>query len=246
MKLLEQFEIVARQRRLAQNTIDVYSQWIRRFLTFSAAKQGEWKRPVELGTSDVEAFLNDLVIARRLSASSQNQALNALVFLYTHVLADAIPQDHLGKFLLARARRVKRVPTVLSAEEVRRMIDQVPADHMSRLMVQLMYGTGMRVGEVCTLRVRDIDLGRAQIIIRAAKGDKDRIVMLPASLRTQLMEQLEAVQRRWRADVARGGGYAPVPDALLHKRPRAGHEWPWQFLFPSTILRRDESGRGQR
>ena len=97
MKLLEQVEIVARRKRLAKNTIDVYALWIKRFLTFSAARLSEWKHPIDLGTSDVEAFLNDLVIERRLSASSQNQALNALVFLYTHVLGDTIPQDHLGK-----------------------------------------------------------------------------------------------------------------------------------------------------
>jgi len=246
MKLLEQFQIVAQRQRLAQNTIGVYCLWIRRFLTFAAARFGQWRHPKDLGTPDVEAFLNDLVIARRLSASSQNQALNALVFLYTHVLADAMPQDHLGKFLLERSRRVTRVPTVLSADEVRRVIDQIPADRICRLMVELMYGTGMRVSEVCTLRVRDIDLGRAQIIVRAAKGDKDRIVMLPASLRDRLMGQLDTVEQRWRADVARGGGYAPVPDPLLHKRPRAGNELPWQFVFPSTILRRDETGRGQR
>ena len=113
-------------------------------------------------------------------------------------------------------------------------------------MLELMYGTGMRVSEVCTLRVRDIDLGRAQIIVRAAKGDKDRIVMLPASLRDRLAEQLDVVEQRWRDDVCRCGGYAPVPDALLHKRPRAGHELPWQFVFPSSVMRRDECGRGVR
>lgn len=246
MRLLEQFDVVAARKRLAPNTVHVYRLWIRRFITFSARRVGEWKHPTELGTGDVEAFLNDLVIQRRLSASSQNQALNALVFLYSQVLEDAIPQDHLGRFLLERSRRVTRVPTVLSTSEVKRVIEQIPADRMSRLMVELMYGTGMRVSEVCTLRVRDIDLGRAQIIVRAAKGDKDRVVMLPSSLSQRIEAQLEAVEARWRADVARGGGYAPVPDALLHKRPRAGKELPWQFVFQSVVLRRDESGRGQR
>ncbi|HWB54246.1 MAG TPA: tyrosine-type recombinase/integrase, partial [Tepidisphaeraceae bacterium] len=117
---------------------------------------------------------------------------------------------------------------------------------MSRLMAELMYGTGMRVGEVCSLRIRDIDFGRAQIIIRAAKGDKDRIVMLPMALRDRLVGQIDSVEGRWRMDVRRGGGYAPVPDALLHKRPRAGHELPWQFVFPSTVLRRDKNGLGMR
>src|SRR6266542_5610937 len=115
MKLLEEVVIVARRRRMAQNTIDVYCLWIRQFLTFCAANHGRWKPPAELGTSDVEEFLNDLVMRRRLSASAQNQALCALVFLYKHVLADVIPQDHLGKFLLQRSQRPVRVPTVLAA-----------------------------------------------------------------------------------------------------------------------------------
>lgn len=110
--------------------------------------------PVELGTADVEAYLNHLVGERHLSASSQNQCLNALVFLYKHVLEHAIPQGHLGKFALLRSRRPKRLPTVLSIDEVRRVIEAVPIDRMSRLMLELMYGTGMRVSEVCMLRVR--------------------------------------------------------------------------------------------
>jgi integron integrase len=199
-----------------------------------------------LGTADVEAFLNDLVVRRRLSASAQNQALCALVFLYTHVLEDVLPQDHLGKFLLQRSRRPKRIPTVLSYQEVRRVIDALPPDHNCRLPLELMYGTGLRVGEVCVLRVRDIDLGRAQIIVRAGKGDKDRVVMLPATLHLRLAGQLDHVRSRWRRDLDRGGGYAPVPDPLLHKRPRAGHELPWQFVFPSGTLHRDCDGRGTR
>jgi hypothetical protein len=109
-----------------------------------------------------------------------------------------------------------------------------------------MYGTGMRVSEVCTLRVRDIDLGRAQIIIRAAKGDKDRIVMLPMVLLERLRGRIGEAERRWRRDVQRGGGYAPVPISLEHKRPRVGTEFPMQFVFSSSVLRRDEDGRGVR
>jgi integron integrase len=246
MKLLEQFDLVARRRRLARNSIDAYSSWIRDFLGFAAARAGGWVHPRQLGTPDVEAFLNELVVQRRLSASSQNQALCALVFLYKHVLENVIPQDHLGKFLLLRSRRVKRVPTVLSVDEVRRVIAAINPTHKYRLMAELMYGTGMRVSEVCTLRVRDIDLGRAQIIIRAAKGDKDRVVMLPMSLHARLGELVEQVTTQWRVDVARGGGYAPVPDALLNKRPRAAFELPWQFVFSSSVMRRDECGRGTR
>src|SRR4051794_10174495 len=126
MRILDQVDLAARRRRMADNSIDAYSSWIRAYLTFCAAQHAAWKHPIELGTSDVEAFLNDLVINRRLSASSQNQALNALVFLYRHVLEDAIPRDHLGKFELLRSRRITRVPTVLSVDEVRRVIDAIP------------------------------------------------------------------------------------------------------------------------
>jgi integrase len=122
MKVLDQLVVVGRRRRLADATIDAYRSWVKAFLTFGAAWHRTWKHPVELGTADVEAFLNDLVVRRRLSASSQNQALNALAFLYRHVLEHVIPHDHLGKFELERSRRVARVPTVLSADEVRRVI----------------------------------------------------------------------------------------------------------------------------
>lgn len=246
MKLIEQLSLVARRRGLARATQDVYAYWVSDYLRFSAQKHGEWKRPEELRTDDVETYLNHLVGNRHLAGSTQNQALCAILFLYQHVLEDVLPQDHLGKFVLLRSKRSNRIPTVLSIDEVRRVIEAVPPDRISRLMIELMYGTGMRVSEVCTLRIRDVDLGRAQIIVRAAKGDKDRLVMLPKSLHQRLEAQVAHVEERWRRDVARGGGYAPVPEALAHKRPRAGKELPWQFVFPSVVMRRDESGQGTR
>lgn len=246
MRLLDQLALVCRRRRLADNTIDAYSHWVRHFLAFTATRSGQWTHPVDLGTSDVEAFLNHLVLERRLAASSQNQALNALVFLYRHVLENTIPQDHLGKFVLLRSKRLKRVPTVLSPDEVRRVIDAASPKGNYRLMMKLLYGTGLRVSECCTLRVRDIDFGRAQIIVREGKGDKDRIVMLPGALQVELAQHLQRVATRWRQDIARGGGHAPVPDALSHKRPTASVEWPFQFLFASAVMRRDDAGRGRR
>jgi integron integrase len=246
MKLIEQVQLVARRLRKADATVEAYSAWIRSYLTFTAKRHGVWKPPIELGTADVEAFLNHLVVERRLSASSQNQALNALVFLYKQVLVDVIPQDHLGKFVLLRSKRAKRIPTVLSTEEVGRLLAAIPPTGNYRLMAKLLYGTGIRVSECCTLRVRDIDFGRAQIIVRDGKGDKDRIVMLPESIREELAHRVETATRKWRADIARGGGYAPVPDAIEHKRPTAGAELPWQFVFQSAVMRRDEVGRGRR
>jgi site-specific recombinase XerD len=145
MKLLERVEMVARRARLADATIKVYLLWIRQFVAFSAQRHGRWTTPAELGTADVEAFLNHLVQERRLSASSQNQALNAIVFLYERVVEDIRP-DHLGDLTLLRSRRKPRVPTVLSAEEVAGVIGQMPERGNYRLMVKLLYGTGMRVG----------------------------------------------------------------------------------------------------
>ena len=231
---------------MSGKTAHAYRHWIRRFLGFSAAARGRWVAPEQLGTADVEAFLNHLVADRRLAASTQNQALNAIVFLYKHVLENANAREHLGKFELLRSTRPRRVPTVLSAAEVARLLAAIPPGRIFRLMAELLYGTGLRVSECCTLRVRDIDLDRAQVIVRAGKGDKDRCVMLPASLRERLGAQVRWVETRWRRDAARGGGYAPVPDALLHRRPRAGWELPFQYVFPSTVMRRDQAGRGTR
>jgi hypothetical protein len=183
MKLLERADLVCQRRGMSRKTARVYCHWIRRYLAFCAAMRGRWIAPEQLGTADVESFLNDLVGERHLAASTQNQALNALVFLYKHVLEDAIARDHLGKFELLRSKRPKRVPTVLSTAEVARVLAAIPSGHIFRLMAELLYGTGLRVSECCTLRVRDIDLDRAQVIVRAGKGDKDRCVMLPAALR---------------------------------------------------------------
>jgi site-specific recombinase XerD len=118
MKLLEQVVVVAQRKRLAENTIDAYLSWIRQFLKYSASRGGAWKRPAELGTADVEAFLNHLVVERKLSASSQNQALNGIVFLYNRVLVDELGEEHLGRFAAERSKRPGRLPTVLSVNEV--------------------------------------------------------------------------------------------------------------------------------
>lgn len=245
MKLLDRLAQVAGHRRLSDATVEAYTSWVRSYLSHCAGRYGTWVPPEDLHTVDVEAFLNHLVFEKRLSASSQNQALSALVFLYRHVLENVIPQDHLGKFVLLRSRRKKRVPTVLSVSEVTLLL-QAMEKPKYRLMAKLLYGTGLRIAECCTLRVRDIDLNRGQIIVREGKGDKDRVVMLPESLYAELADHLARVERTWRLDVSRGGGYAPVPDALEHKRPAAGTEWPFQFVFPSAVLRRDGEGCGRR
>jgi integron integrase len=168
------------------------------------------------------------------------------VFLYKHVLADELGGDHLGRFAAERARRPVRVPTVLSPAEVRAVLEALAAGSVHRLMVELLYGAGLRLAECCSLRVRDIDFDRAQIVVRGGKGDKDRVVMLPARSAAALAEQVRRVRHRHDRDVRRGGGHVPLPDPLANKVPYAETDWRWQYVFPSAVMRRDGDGRGFR
>jgi integron integrase len=236
---------VAKRKHLSGRTFDAYARWIKQFLIF--CKDGTtWRYPTELGTAEVEAFLTHLARDRRLSASSQNQAVNAIVFLYKHVLAGKVPEDHLGRFAAERSTRSVRIPTVLSREEVVRLIAALPAGSTARTLVELLYGTGLRVMEGCTLRVRDIDFDQGQIIVRGGKGDRDRVVMLPKKLIKPLAERIRQVRSRHAQDLKRGGGYVPLPDALLNKVEYAERDWRWQYVFGSSAMRRDRAGRGTR
>jgi integron integrase len=251
MKLLERVKDVGLRLHLAGNTIDCYSRWIREFLAFH--RDGKhWRHPRELGAEHVQAFLTHLAKQRRLAASSQNQATNAIVFLYKQVLADELPEDHLGKFVAERSRRPVHVPTVLSVDQTVAVINAAAEGSVHQLMMRLLYGTGMRVSECCTLRLRDVDFDRGQIIVRSAKGAKDRIVMLPVSLRGELAGQCRKVRSRHERDLKKGGGWVPLnlsesgPAELEHKVPYGERDWRWQFLFPSASLQRDEDGNGYR
>jgi integron integrase len=246
MKLLDRLRHVALRRHLAKNTIDCYSRWVLDFLSFHRTQNGEWNHPSALSAPHVESFLTHLARDRHLSASSQNQATNAIVFLYKQVLIDELPGDHLGRFAAERSRRPAHIPTVLSTTEIQQLIEAVLEESMHRLMIQLLYGTGIRVNECCTLRLRDLDFDREQIVIRDGKNNKDRIVMLPASLRKPLAEQCRKVRHRHDRDLRKGAGFTPIPDVLANKVPYAQTDWRWQFLFPSTSLTRDEHGNGFR
>ena len=245
MKVLDRVRDVGARRRLAKSTIACYRSWIAEFLRF-CRDGGSWRQPRELDPADVERFLTHLARDRRVSASTQNQAICAIVFLYKQVVVDELGHDHLGRFEAERARRRNRIPTVLSPAEVQRVLDALPPGSMRWLMVGLLYGAGLRLTECCTLRVRDLDFDRRQIIVRGGKGDKDRIVMLPASSVAALAEQVRRVRHQHACDVRRGGGFVPVPDPLAHKCPYAQQDWRWQFVFPSVVLRRDMHGRGSR
>jgi integron integrase len=245
MTLLRRIEHVGRRRRLADSTIRCYQDWVGDFLRF--CRDGpRWRHPRELGAADVERYLNHLAAERRVSASTQNQATCAIVFLYRQVFVDELGPEHLGRFCAQRARRPTRLPTVLSCGEVERLLAALPAGSVHRTMVELLYGAGLRLNECCTLRVRDVDFDRRQILVRGGKGDKDRAVMLPARCIASLSEQARRVRERHRRDVKSGGGYVPVHHSVAHKCPYAQRDWRWQFVFPSALMRRDARGRGFR
>jgi integron integrase len=245
MKVLDRIADVGMVRHLVRSTIACYQSWVAEFLRFSRV-QGEWRHPVELRGPEVERFLTHLARDRRLSASSQNQALCAIVFLYKQVLADEVGEDHLGRFAAQRSTRPVRLPTVLSVDEVGRVIEAIKPLSMHRLMVELLYGTGMRVMECCALRVRDIDFDRSQILIRSGKGDKDRIVMLPNALKGRLSERCRRVRAIHSRDLSKGGGYVPVPDVVANKIDYAETDWRWQFVFGSVTIQRETDGKGYR
>ena len=232
--LWEQMHEVMRFFHYSERTEEAYWQWTERYLRFhkrpGVGGVAAWRHPRELGAGEVQAFLNHLAAERHVSASTQNQALNALVFLYGEVLHQ--PLGELGEF--TRAQRSPRVPEVLSREEVRRVLAAVEGEWV--LPLQLLYGSGMRVFELLRLRVKDLDLERRQIAVRDGKGFKDRVTMVPERLVAPLRAHLAGVRRQWEGD--RAGGYAGVwlPEALARKYPGAPREWPWQWVFPGREL----------
>jgi integron integrase len=192
--------------------------------------------PVEADTADVRRFLEHLAVERRISASTQNQAFSALLFFFERVLER--PLGDLRGTL--RARRGTRLPVVLSRDELARLLARLNGTF--HLMASLMYGTGLRLMECCRLRVKDVDFERGQIIVREGKGDKDRVVMLPARLEGPLREHLARVRSVFEGDRRAGLNGVWLPDALAVKYPQAGIEWAWQWVFPSRKLSEDPRG----
>jgi integron integrase len=217
-----------RARHLSPRTEEAYVHWIRRFIVHHGKRH-----PRELGAAEVKAFLTDLAVARRMSASTSNQALSALLFLYRHVVV-----KDLGRLeALPRGRPPDRLPVVLTRDEVRRVLGRL--NGVVWLVVGLLYGAGLRITECLELRVKDVDFDRREITVRRGKGRKDRRAVLPALVATKLSEHLEAVRRRHAADRAAGFGAAVLPGALDRKYPNASRDWRWQFVFPAARLCRD-------
>lgn len=240
-KLLDQLREVLRVKHYSLRTEEAYGQWVRRYLKFHRNAAGAWIHPRELGAADVVAFLNHLANVESVAAGTQNQALNALSFLYTQVLGMEL--GDLGEFLRASKRR--RVPVVLSKDEVGRLLAALEGTY--RLMGQVLYGTGLRLLELLRLRIQDLDFERNQIVVRGGKGDKDRVTVLPEALRAGLLEHLKRVRRLWEEDVREGFGEVYLPEALARKYPKAAREWGQQWVFPSRSRSRDpRSGKMRR
>lgn len=222
-RFLDQVRHAIRLKHYSIRTEEAYVQWIRRFIVFRGKRH-----PQELGREAVEAFLTHLAVDGKVAASTQNQALNALVFLYREIIGRDIGllQD------VVRAKRPTRVPTVLSVSEVTAVLDRL--EGTVALMGRLLYGSGLRLMECVRLRVKDVDFEYRQITVRDGKGQKDRVTVLPASLIAPLSSHLAQVKRLHEADLNDGHGDAYLPYALERKYPNANREWGRQYVFPAS------------
>ena len=213
------------RRHYSYRTEQSYIHWIKRFIFFSGKRH-----PRDMGAPEVTAFLSHLARDRDVAAATQNQALAALLFLYKEVLGQALPWlDQ-----IERAKRPARLPTVLSVAEIERLLAQMQGTKW--LMASLLYGSGLRLRECLKLRVKDVDFDYRQIMVRDAKGGKDRVTMLPHSVIEPLRKHLLRVRALHERDVASGHGDVELPDAVARKYPRAPYEWGWKFVFPSHKL----------
>jgi integron integrase len=227
-KLLDRVREAVRVRHYSRRTEEAYVTWIRRFIVFHGKKH-----PLEMGSDEIGRYLTYLAVERRVSASTQNQALSALLFLYRQVLRlDPGTVDH-----VPHAHSPMRVPVVLSIDEVRAVLDQLTG--IPRMIVALLYGAGLRLQESLELRVKDLDFDRNQIAVSRGKGQKDRRTMLPASVKVRLTAHLRDVRRQHLRDLSEGLGRVLLPAALERKYPNAATELSWQFVFPAARICRD-------
>ena len=234
-KLMDQVRAAIRVHHFSRRTEDAYVTWIRRFIIFNGKRH-----PRKMGAAEVTRFLTSLAEKDRVSASTQNQALAALLFLYREVLRMDLPWLE-G---ITRAKATRRLPVVLTRKEVSRIMSRLSG--LPQLMAMLLYGTGMRLMECCTLRIKDVDIERNQITVRFGKGAKDRVTLLPSSIKPALRSQMESVRTMHERDLRRAAGWVALPDALQRKYPNAGRELAWQWLFPATRTYLDSTTRQRR
>ena len=222
-KLLDRVRHAVRARHYSRRTEKAYVHWIKRYIFFHGKRH-----PAEMGAAEVTAFLTALAVRDRVAASTQNQALNALLFLYREILGIQLPwlDD------LVRAKRPQHLPIVLTRDEVRVVLGRL--DGVPRLMALLLYGAGLRLLEFCRLRIKDIDFATNQITIRDGKGGTDRMTMVPSVVKADLAKHIDRVRALHQRDLGRGAGWVELPWALARKYPNAGREWAWQWVFPAT------------
>lgn len=232
--IFQRLRVQLRARHYSSRTERAYVGWLERFVAFHGRRH-----PSELGAAELEQFLDSL-LRRGVAASTHQQALCALQFFYVQVLKVDPPWIQ----SLARPAQRERLPLVLSREEVRAIFKHLTGP--TKLMAHLLYGSGLRLLECARLRVKDVDFGSCQIVVRNGKGNRDRVTLLPERLRAPLHAQLEAVRRMHEADLKAGAGYVELPGALVHKFPFAEREWPWQWVFPATRHYRASDGKLRR
>jgi len=235
-RLLGEMRNLIRRKHYSIRTEQAYLEWAKRFVLFRGKRH-----PKEMGEAEVTAFLNHLAVERNVAASTQNQALNALVFLYTQVLG----REALDLQGVTRAKRPERLPTVFDRGELDGLFKHL--EHPHKLVAALLYGGGLRLLEALRLRIQDIEFERSQIIVRSGKGAKDRVTLLPPPLVNPVREQMERAKALHAEDLAAGLGEVYLPYALARKYPNAARQWGWQYLFPADSTAVDpRSGKVRR
>jgi integron integrase len=234
-RLLDRIRMAVRTRHYSIRTEEAYVTWVRRYILFHGKKH-----PSAMGAEEINAFLTHLAVEKNVAASTQGQALSAILFLYREVLKEEVGwiKD------VVRAAKPRRLPVVFSRREVAAILGAM--DGVERLIAELLYGTGLRIIEAVRLRVKDLDFEKNEIVVRDGKGRKDRRTMLPRALAAPLAAQLERAARLHRADLETGRGVVYMPDALARKYPRAGRVWAWQYVFPAGRISVDPRSEEKR
>lgn len=231
-ELLELVRARIRLRHLSPRTEEAYAHWVRRFVLHHGNTN-----PAKMGKVEVESFLEQLALKRAVRPATQNQALAALLFLYREVLGREISWVR----EVARAKRKKQLPVVMNRTETQQVLGEMRGT--SQLMAKVLYGSGLRLMEVCRLRVKDVDFERREIHVREGKGGKDRKTMLPQAMVAPLQEHLMVVSSQHQEDLMDGWGSVSLPGGIAKKSPKAAWDWPWQWLFPAPNLHWNEEAR---
>ncbi|NCS82071.1 MAG: integron integrase, partial [Ignavibacteria bacterium] len=229
VKLLDQVSITLRTNHYSKKTEEAYLSWIRRFILFNNKKH-----PAEMGAEEIKAYINHLAVNQHVSSSTQNQALQAILYLYKKVLKKDVGWIEGLKGI----KRVKHLPVVFSKKETIKIFEHL--SDVTKLIVSLLYGGGLRLNEALTLRIKDIDFDYQQILIRDGKGEKDRHTILPVSIIPELKKYLNEVYKQHKTDLLKNKGETILPYALARKYPNAGKEFGWQYAFPANKFIKDK------